>query len=84
MNPVTGMFNFTCREAYLIENGKKTVPIKGATLIGSCLGVISSIDAVGIDLDFGPGICGKGQSAEVDAGMPTVRIRGINVGGSRV
>jgi TldD protein len=83
VNPVTGVFNFTCREAYMIENGQKTVPIKGATLIGSCLGVISSIDAVGTDLDFGPGICGKGQNAEVDAGMPTVRIRGINVGGSR-
>ncbi len=83
VNPVTGVFNFTCREAYIIENGKKTVPIKGATLIGSCLQVISNIDAVGNDLDFGPGICGKGQNAEVDAGMPTVRIRGINVGGSR-
>ncbi|TSA38419.1 MAG: TldD/PmbA family protein [Porphyromonadaceae bacterium] len=83
VNPVTGVFNFTCREAYLIEKGKKTVPIKGATLIGSCLDVISNVDAVGNDLDFGPGICGKGQNAEVDAGMPTVRIRGINVGGSR-
>lgn len=84
VNPVTGVFNFTCREAYLIENGKKTRPIKGATLIGSCLDVISNIDAVGNDLDFGPGICGKGQSAEVSVGQPTVRIRGINVGGSRV
>jgi TldD protein len=66
VNPVTGVFNFTCREAYLIENGKKTTPVRGATLIGSCMGVISSIDAVGDDLDFGPGICGKGgQSAEV-------------------
>ena len=83
VNPVTGVFNFTCREAYQIENGKKTKPIKGATLIGSCLEVISNIDAVGNDLDFGPGICGKGQMAEVDAGQPTVRIRGINVGGSR-
>lgn len=83
VNPVTGVFNFTCREAYLIENGKKTKPIKGATLIGSCMDVISNIDAVGNDLDFGPGICGKGQSAEVSAGQPTVRIRGINVGGSR-
>jgi TldD protein len=83
VNPVTGVFNFTCREAYLIENGKKTTPIKGATLIGSCMDVISNIDAVGNDLDFGPGICGKGQSAEVSAGQPTVRIRGINVGGSR-
>ncbi|HLN55825.1 MAG TPA: TldD/PmbA family protein [Bacteroidales bacterium] len=83
VNPVTGVFNFTCRESYLIENGKKTRPIKGATLIGSCMDVISNIDAVGSDLDFGPGICGKGQNAEVSAGQPTVRIRGINVGGSR-
>jgi len=83
VNPVTGMFNFTCREAYMIENGKKTYPVKGATLIGNCLDVISNIDAVGDDLDFGPGICGKGQAAEVTAGQPTVRIRGINVGGSR-
>jgi TldD protein len=83
VNPVTGVFNFTCREAYMIENGKKTNPIKGATLIGSCMDVISNIDAVGNDLDFGPGICGKGQSAEVTAGQPTVRIRGINVGGSK-
>jgi TldD protein len=84
VNPVTGMFNFTCREAYLIENGEKTTPVKGATLTGSCLEVISNIDAVGNDLDFGPGICGKGgQWAEVTVGQPTVRIRGINVGGSR-
>lgn len=83
VNPTTGVFNFTCREAYLIENGQKTTPVKGATLVGSCLDVIQGIDAVGDDLDFGPGICGKGQAAEVTAGQPTVRIRGINVGGTR-
>ncbi|UCG27014.1 MAG: metalloprotease TldD, partial [Bacteroidales bacterium] len=83
VNPITGVFNFTCREAYLIENGRKTSPVKGATLIGNCLDVISGIDAVGDDIDFGPGICGKGQMAEVSVGQPTVRIRGINVGGSR-
>mgnify|MGYP001040350480 FL=1 len=83
VNPVTGIFNFTCREAYLIEDGKKTTPVKGATLIGNSLDIISNIDAVGDDLDFGPGICGKGQAAEVSAGQPTVRIRGINVGGTR-
>lgn len=83
VNPTDGVFNFTCREAYLIEDGKKTAPVKGATLIGNCLDVIQGIDAVGDDLDFGPGICGKGQSAEVTAGQPTVRLRGINVGGSR-
>lgn len=83
VNPTTGVFNFTCREAYLIENGRKTTPVKGATLIGSCLDIIQNIDGIGNDLDYGPGICGKGQSAEVDCGQPTVRIRGINVGGSR-
>lgn len=83
VNPTTGVFNFTCREVYLIENGKKTVPVRGATLIGNCLDIISNIDSVGDDLAFGPGICGKGQMAEVSAGQPTVRIRGINVGGSR-
>ena len=65
------------------EDGKKTSPVKGATLIGNCLDVISNVDAVGNDLAFGPGICGKGQVAEVSAGQPTVRIRGINVGGSK-
>ena len=83
VNDVSGVFNFTCREAYLIENGRKTTPIKGATLIGNCLDIIKDIDAVGNDLDFGPGICGKGQAAEVNAGQPTVRIRNINVGGTR-
>jgi len=83
VDDVSGVFNFTCREAYLIENGRKTTPIKGATLIGNCLDIIKDIDAVGNDLDFGPGICGKGQAAEVNAGQPTVRIRNINVGGTR-
>jgi TldD protein len=83
VNPITGIFNFTCREAYLIENGKKTTPVKGATLIGSCMDIISNTDAVGNDLAFGPGICGKGQMCEVSAGQPTVRIKGINVGGSK-
>jgi len=83
VDPTTGVFNFTCREAYLIENGRKTAPVKGATLIGNCLEIIQNIDAVADDLDFGPGICGKGQAAEVTAGQPTVRIRGINVGGTR-
>ncbi|MCP4727517.1 MAG: TldD/PmbA family protein [bacterium] len=84
VNSITGSFNFTCREAYIIENGKKTYPVKGATLVGSCLEVISNIDAVGTDLAYGPGNCGKGgQTAECDVGQPTVRIRGMNVGGSR-
>jgi TldD protein len=52
-------------------------------LVGNSIDVVSNVDAVGNDLAFGPGICGKGQAAEVSAGQPTVRIRGINVGGSR-
>lgn len=83
VNPITGVFNFTCREVYLIEDGKKTTPVRGATLIGNSMDIVKNIDAVGDDLDFGPGICGKGQAAEVSAGQPTVRIRGINVGGTR-
>ncbi|MBN2354803.1 TldD/PmbA family protein [candidate division KSB1 bacterium] len=83
VNPIDGVFNFTCREAYLIEDGKKTTPVKGATLIGSCMDIIQNIDAVADDLAFGPGICGKGQVAEVTAGQPTVRVRGLVVGGSR-
>ena len=83
VDSTTGVFNFTCREAYLIEDGKKTTPVRGATLIGNCLEVIQNIDAVADDLAFGPGICGKGQEAEVTAGQPTVRIRGINVGGTK-
>jgi TldD protein len=83
VSTITGVFNFTCREAYLIEKGKKTTPVRGATLVGNCIDTISNVDAVGDDLDFGPGVCGKGQSAEVSVGQPTVRIRGINVGGSR-
>lgn len=83
VDPTSGVFNFTCREAYLIENGRKTAPVRGATLIGNCLEIIRNIDAVGTDLDFGPGICGKGQNAEVSVGQPTVRVRGLTVGGTR-
>ncbi len=84
VDEITGIFNFTCRESYLIEDGKKTKPLKGATLIGSCMDIISNIDAVGNDLSLGPGTCGKkGQNAATNVGQPTVRIRGINVGGSR-
>jgi TldD protein len=83
VNPITGMFNFTCREVYLIENGEYTQPVRGATLTGNCMDIISNVDAVGDNLAFGPGICGKGQSAEVTAGQPTIRLRGMNVGGSK-
>jgi TldD protein len=83
VDTVSGHFNFIVREAYLIENGKITIPVSGATLIGRGIDVLENIDAVANDLDLGVGICGKGQWVPVTAGLPTVRIaKGITVGGS--
>jgi TldD protein len=84
VNPATGQFNFDVREAYMIEDGKKTYPVRDATLIGRGFEVIQNIDMVGNNLSFGVGICGKGQSAEVSAGQPTIRIaRNVKVGGTK-
>ena len=83
VDTVSGQFNFIVREAYLIENGKITSPVAGATLIGRGIDVLQYIDAVGDDLALGPGICGKDQWVAVTAGQPTVRVAsGITVGGS--
>ncbi len=84
VNTTTGQFNFDVREAYMIEDGKKTYPVRDATLIGRGFDVLENIDMVGNDLAFGPGICGKGQAAEVTAGQPTIRIaKRVMVGGTR-
>lgn len=83
VDTVSGQFNFIVREAYLIENGKLTSPVYGATLIGKGIDVLQNIDAVGNDLELGVGTCGKGQWVPVTSGLPTVRIAsGITVGGS--
>jgi len=83
VDTISGQFNFVVREAYLIEKGKLTTPVSGATLIGKGMDVLQNIDAVGNDLDLGVGTCGKGQWVPVTSGLPTVRIaRGITVGGS--
>ena len=83
VDTVSGQFNFVVREAYLIENGKITTPVSGATLIGRGIDVLENIDAVGNDLSLGVGTCGKGQWVPVTGGLPTVRISsGITVGGS--
>jgi TldD protein len=81
---ITGNFMMGVGEGYLIENGKITRPIKGASLSGLGIDALKSIDMVGNDLKIDPsaGRCGKGQSAPVGEGMPTVRVRGILVGGS--
>ncbi|MDA0996674.1 MAG: metalloprotease TldD [Proteobacteria bacterium] len=80
-----GKFVFTCTEAYRIENGKATTPVKGATLIGSGPDVLTKVTMVGNDLQLDPGIgtCGKnGQGVPVGVGQPTLRIDGLTVGGT--
>jgi len=81
----SGKFVFSASEAYLIENGKITAPVKGATLIGSGPEVLSHVSMVGNDLklDTGIGICGKeGQSVPVGVGQPTLKIDVLTVGGT--
>ena len=83
----SGKFVFSASEAYLIENGKITKPIKGATLIGNGPDVLTRVSMVGNDLalDSGVGTCGKeGQSVPVGVGQPTMKIDGMTVGGTQV
>ncbi len=83
----SGKFVFSASEAYMIENGKKTYPVKGATLIGNGPDVLTRVSMVGNDmsLDTGVGVCGKeGQSVAVGVGQPTMRIDGLTVGGAAV
>jgi len=82
----SGKFVFSASEAYLIEDGKVTQPVKGATLIGNGPDVLTRVSMVGSDLklDEGVGTCGKdGQSVPVGVGLPTIRIDGLTVGGTR-
>jgi TldD protein len=82
-NPATGDFVFGCAEAYLIERGETTTPVRGANLIGRAIEVMSSVDAISSDFDIWPGMCGKdGQSVPVGSGSPTLRISRITVGGT--
>jgi TldD protein len=82
----SGKFVFSANEAYLIENGKITRPVKGATLIGNGPDVMNKVVMVGNDLalDSGIGTCGKeGQSVPVGVGQPTLRVDNITVGGTK-
>ncbi len=82
-----GKFVFQCTEAYLIEDGKVTAPVKGATLIGDGPTVLTRITAIGDDFDFDPGIgvCGKaGQGVPVGVGQPSLKLSGLTVGGTAV
>jgi TldD protein len=82
-----GKFVFQCTEAYLIENGKITAPVKGATLIGDGPSALTRVTMVGDDFSFDPGIgvCGKaGQGVPVGVGQPSLKITGLTVGGTGV
>ncbi len=81
----SGKFVFSASEAYLIENGKVTRPVKGATLIGNGPDVLTRVSMVGndLELDSGVGTCGKeGQSVPVGVGQPTIKIDSLTVGGT--
>ncbi|MBC7982832.1 MAG: metalloprotease TldD, partial [Candidatus Obscuribacterales bacterium] len=81
----SGKFVFSASEAYLIENGKITAPVRGATLIGNGPDVLTRVSMVGNDLklDEGVGTCGKeGQDIPVGVGQPTLRVDGLTVGGT--
>jgi TldD protein len=84
VNTATGDFVFGMTEAYLIENGRITAPLRDANLIGNGPQVLANIDAVGWDFAMGsPGTCGKqGQGVPVGTGQPTLRVRSLTVGGT--
>ena len=81
----SGKFVFSCTEAYQIQNGKISSPLKGATLIGNGPDVLTKVTAIGNDLALDPGVgtCGKaGQGVPVGVGQPTLLIEGLTVGGT--
>jgi TldD protein len=83
VNTATGDFVFGITEAYMIEHGEITHPIRAAQLIGNGPETLHRIDVVGNDFDTWTGICGKnGQGVPVSAGQPTLRVTGITVGGT--
>jgi TldD protein len=84
VEPATGDFVFGVSEGYLIEGGKVTAPVRGATLIGNGLDVLQKIDGVATDLEIATGYCGKaGQRVAAGVGQPHVRIAAMTVGGTQ-
>jgi TldD protein len=74
---------FGVSEAYLIEDGKVTSPVRGATLIGNGIEALAAVDGIADDLEIATGFCGKGgQRVAAGVGQPHVRIRALTVGGT--
>jgi TldD protein len=87
VDTTNGKFVFNCKEAYLIEDGKVTAPVKGATLIGDGPSALTRVTMIGDDFAFDPGVgvCGKnGQGVPVGVGQPSLKITGLTVGGTKV
>lgn len=84
VNPATGDFNFAVMEGYLIENGKITRPVRGATLIGTGAKVLENIDMVGNNQTCGQGMCGsESGSIPTNVGQPTIRVKALTIGGRK-
>lgn len=82
VNPVTGQFNFSVREGYVIRNGKICEPVRGASLVGKGSDVIMNIDMVGKNVARAQGMCGASSgSIPTDVGQPLIRVSSITVGG---
>ena len=82
VNPVTGEFNFSVNEGYIIRNGKICEPVRGAALVGKGSEVIQNIDMVGSDMEMGQGMCGSSSgSVPTNVGQPLIRVSTITVGG---
>ncbi len=85
VNTINGDFVFEVSEAYMIENGQVSYPVRGATLSGNGPQALQDIDRVGSDLGFAIGVCGKnGQGVPVSDAQPTIRIKELTVGGTMV
>ena len=82
VNPVTGEFNFSVNEGYMIRNGVICEPVRGATLVGKGSEIIQNIDMVGTDMDQAQGMCGSSSgSVPTNVGQPLIRVSTITVGG---
>ena len=82
VNPVTGEFNFSVNEGYIVRNGVICEPVRGASLVGKGSEIIQNIDMVGTDLDMGQGMCGSSSgSVPTNVGQPLIRVSSITVGG---